>query len=120
MTGVQDDVLGFSHEARAGDGGKKPVCLDLMVALVDEMEAEGNTGGLMDLRARYYAVLNGERLCPLAASCGRLRRALERGARLVSPGPIQLMFAGFAPPNPGEKPRTAKRPPRDSSRGKGA
>jgi hypothetical protein len=104
MTGVQNDVMGFSREARAGDGGKKPVCLDLMVALADEMEAEGSTGGLMDLRARYYAVLNGERLCPLAATCGRLRRALERGARLVNSEPIQLMLTGFAPPpNPGEK-----------------
>jgi hypothetical protein len=99
MTGVKDDVLGFSREARAGSSRNKPVCLDLMMALADEMEAEDITGGPVGLLNRYYAVLNGERLCPLAATCGRLRRALERGAKLVSSEPVQLMFPDFALPD---------------------
>lgn len=37
-----DDPLGLSHEARAGPG--RGLCLDLLMALNDELLAQGITG----------------------------------------------------------------------------
>jgi len=83
------DIMGFSAEARAGGRSDRPLCLDLLAALADEMEAEGITGQPGELRRRYWlTIASGS--CPLQATCERRRRAIERGGRPISRLPVQL------------------------------
>jgi hypothetical protein len=99
-----DEVLGFSHEARVrfGDakspgGGRGSWCLGMMMALSDEMEAEGCAGDvderIHELRRRCNEVAGGGRPCPLAGACDRYRRAIARGGKPIHKGPVQLGFA---------------------------
>ncbi len=82
------DGLGFTREARAGND--RSVCLALMLHISGEMEAQGITGDMAEFRRRYESVLNGDRECPLAATCPKYRRAVERGAKMIHNRPVQL------------------------------
>jgi hypothetical protein len=82
------DGLGFTHEARGGSAGR--LCLALMMHISSEMEAQGITGDMVEFRRRYEQVLNGERECPLAATCAKYRQAIERGAKTIYQRPVQL------------------------------
>ncbi|MBN1887239.1 MAG: hypothetical protein JW850_04595 [Thermoflexales bacterium] len=91
------DGLGFTREAREGSPGH--LCLTLMMHVSSEMEAGGITGDIPEFRRRYEQVLSGERECPLAATCPKYRRAIERGAQMIHPQdggsrnrPVQLAF----------------------------
>lgn len=81
-----DEVLGFSFEARRGDNSS--LCLALLVAISDEVQAEGHLGkgGIPELRKRYIDVIEARRACPLAGTCKRMRRALSKGAKIRSLG----------------------------------
>jgi hypothetical protein len=91
-----DEVLGFSHEARWGSG-RGSWCLGMMMALSDEMEAEGCAGDvderIHELRRRCAGVAGGGRPCPLASACDRYRRAIARGGNPIHKGPVQLGLA---------------------------
>lgn len=86
-----DDVLGFSREARRG-GRACGLCFDLLLALNEELLAEGVSGDPAELGRRNQAVLSGERPCPLQETCEKYQRALQRGARTVQGEPHQLEF----------------------------
>jgi hypothetical protein len=100
-----DEVLGFSREARVrlgdakspGGGGRGGWCLGMMVALTDEMEAEGFAGNVdertQESRRRCTEVAGGDRPCPLAGACDRYRRAIARGGNPIHKGPVQLGLA---------------------------
>ncbi len=60
------DVLGFSREARGFGAG---VCLAAMLALSEEMAAEGITGDPAELSRRYAQIRSFARSCPATASC---------------------------------------------------
>ncbi|MBN1890114.1 MAG: hypothetical protein JW850_19105 [Thermoflexales bacterium] len=94
------DGLGFTREARGGEADKR-LCLSLMIYVSDEMKARGVTGDVHEFRRQYERVLNGKRECPLAATCPKYRRAIERGAKMVYPKdgdsrnrPVQLALWG--------------------------
>jgi hypothetical protein len=88
-TGTIADGLGFTHEARGGEMDKR-LCLGLMIYLSDDLKAKGITGDMHEFRRQYEQVLNGERECPLAATCPKYRRAIERGAKMIYGRPVQL------------------------------
>ncbi|MBU0492804.1 MAG: hypothetical protein KKA73_16490 [Chloroflexi bacterium] len=83
------DIMGFSTEARGGDS-PRGLCLDLLVALDDELQAEGITGQPEELGRRNQAVLSGLRPCPRQAICERYHRAVARGGQPISRLPVQL------------------------------
>ncbi len=60
------DVLGFSREARGFGAG---VCLAAMLALSEEMAAEGITGDPAELSRRYAQIRTFGRACPAAGTC---------------------------------------------------
>lgn len=88
-TGSIADGLGFTREARGGETDKR-LCLGLMIYVSEELEAKGITGDMHEFRRQYEQVLNGERECPLAATCPKYRRAIERGAKMIHNRPVQL------------------------------
>ena len=70
----KDDVLGLAvHQERNG------LCLDLLIALSDQMEAEGITENPGELSRRYDAVIAGLRPCPLQANCKRCHDSIRSG-----------------------------------------
>jgi len=60
------DVLGFSREARGFGAG---VCLAAMLALSEEMTAEGIAGDPAELSRRYAQIRTFARACPAAGAC---------------------------------------------------
>lgn len=90
MNILDRDVAGLSREARQGGQDRGRICFDLLVALDDEMKAEGITGNPGELQRRNWAVLRGERPCPLQDRCEKYHRALVRGAQVVRCRPYQL------------------------------
>jgi len=67
----KDDTLGLAVYREQTRG----LCLDLMVALSDEMIEEGITESPKELQRRYNAVLASLQPCPLQASCKRYHNA---------------------------------------------
>ena len=60
------DVLGFSREARGFGAG---VCLAALLALSEEMAAEGIAGDPAELSRRYAQIRSFARACPAATTC---------------------------------------------------
>ena len=85
---IPDDPLGLAHEARPGPG--RGLCLDLLLALNDELLAQGITGRPAELQRQYGVVMAGRRPCPLQGECQRYRRAAEQGKRFAGQGVRQL------------------------------
>jgi len=71
---AENDVLGLAvYRERNG------LCLDLLIALSDQMEAEGITENPGELGRRYDAVIAGLRPCPLQANCKRYHDSIANG-----------------------------------------
>jgi len=85
-----DDILGLSHEARAGTEHGRGLCLDLLLALNDELLAQGVMERPVELQRRYDAVMAGRRHCPLQDDCPRYRRAKQAGKRFIDQAARQL------------------------------
>ena len=83
-----DDPLGLAHAAHAGPG--RGLCLDLLIALNDNLLAQGITGRPAELQRRYGVVMAGRRPCPRQGECQRHKRAAEQGKRFVGQGVRQL------------------------------
>ncbi len=83
-----EDILGLSHEARGGSN--RGLCLALVIALNDQLVAQGIVGRPAELQRRYGAVMAGRRVCPLRGSCRRYQGAADAGKRFVGEGPRQL------------------------------
>ena len=90
MMDPADDVLGFSHEARAGTDHGRGLCLDLLLALNDELLAQDIVGRPAELERSYAAVISGRRYCPLQGNCPRYQRAQQVGKRFINQAPRQL------------------------------
>lgn len=93
MMDPADDVLGLSHEARAGTEHGRGLCLDLLLALNDDLVAAGIVGQPAELQRRYAAVMAGRRHCPLQDDCPRYRRAEQAGKRFIDQAPRQLKLS---------------------------
>lgn len=87
---IVEDTLGLSHEARAGTDHGRGLCLDLLLALNDDLVAAGIMGQPVELQRRYGAVMAGRQPCPLRSTCRRYRRATELGKRIRGQSPRQL------------------------------
>ena len=57
--GPADDILGLSHEARAGAVHGHGLCPDLLLALNDELLAQDIVGRPAELERSYAAVMAG-------------------------------------------------------------
>ena len=84
-----DDVLGFSREARQGSSDGR-LCIAMLEALSDQMAAEGITGDPLELQRRARQVFAGQRQCPNLGSCPRAQHLA--GRKLIWQRPVQLNF----------------------------
>ena len=79
MADLDGDVMGFAidHRERTSE-----FCHEMMMAISEEMRAEGlvGSGTIPEFRKRCVEVMSRRRDCPGAATCRKYRRSvLERG-----------------------------------------